>query len=49
MKFYSLDTLFTCGKFEGKTLKEVVKIDASYLEWSSINLDHFIFLKKQSM
>jgi hypothetical protein len=41
MKFYSLDTLFTFGKFEGKTLKEVVRIDSSYIEWSSLNLDHF--------
>jgi hypothetical protein len=41
MKFYNLDTQFTFGKFEGKTLKEVIKIDVSYLEWCSINLDHF--------
>ncbi len=41
MKFYNLDTQFTFGKFEGKTLKEVIKIDVSYLEWCSTNLDHF--------
>ena len=44
MKFYNLDTQFTFGKFEGKTLKEVIKIDVSYLEWCSTNLDHFYLL-----
>jgi hypothetical protein len=41
MKFYNLDTEFTFGKFEGKTLSEVVELQPSYLNWCSTNLDHF--------
>ena len=41
MKFYTLDTEFTFGKYEGKTVKEVLEIQATYLDWCAINLDHF--------
>ena len=41
MKFYSLDTEFTFGKFNGKTLKEVLSLQQSYINWCSINLDYF--------
>ena len=41
MKFYELDTQFTFGSFEGKTLQEVVAIRASYIDWCLVNLDHF--------
>lgn len=41
MKFYDLETVFTFGKFKGKTLREVFEIQPSYVEWCCINLDHF--------
>ena len=41
MKSYTLDTEFTFGKFEGKTVKLVVDIEPDYIVWCAINLDHF--------
>jgi len=41
MKFYTLDTEFTFGKFEGKTVREVLELKPTYLDWCAINLDHF--------
>lgn len=41
MKFYYLDTEFTEGKFNGKTLKQVLDIQPSYLDWCAINMDQF--------
>lgn len=41
MKFYTLDTEFTFGKFQGNTLRQVIDIQPSYLDWCSLNLDHF--------
>jgi hypothetical protein len=41
MKFYTLDTEFTFGKYEGKTVKEIIEIQPTYLDWCAINLDHF--------
>jgi len=41
MKFYTLDTEFTFGKYEGKTVKEIIEIQPTYIDWCAINLDHF--------
>jgi hypothetical protein len=41
MKFYTLDTEFPFGKYEGKTVKEILELQPSYLDWCAINLDHF--------
>jgi hypothetical protein len=41
MKFYTLDTEFTFGKYEGKTVKEVLELQPTYLDWCAVNLDHF--------
>ena len=41
MKSYELNTEFGFGKFKGKTLREVVLLEPSYLEWCGANLDHF--------
>ena len=41
MKFYTLDTEFTFGKYEGKTVKEILELQPTYLDWCAINLDHF--------
>jgi hypothetical protein len=39
MKFYNLDTEFTFGKFEGKTVKDILNLDPNYLEWCAVHLD----------
>lgn len=41
MKGYNLESKFTFGKFEGKTLREVIEVEPSYIDWCSLNLDHF--------
>lgn len=41
MKVYDLDTQFTFGKHSKKTVRQVVDIELSYIEWCAINLDHF--------
>lgn len=41
MKFYDLDTEFTFGKYEGKTVREILELQPNYLDWCAINLDHF--------
>lgn len=41
MKFYNLDTEFTFGKYEGKTVREVLELQPNYFDWCAINLDHF--------
>lgn len=42
MKFYTLDTEFTWGRFKGKTIKDIV-LDHQlyYIQWCIINLEHF--------
>jgi hypothetical protein len=41
MKFYSLDSVFTFGQFEGKTVREVIATQPSYIEFCARELDHF--------
>lgn len=41
MKFYQLSTVFTFGKHQGKTLKEIVETAPSYINWCIMNLNHF--------
>ena len=41
MKFYDLDTEFTFGKFEGNTVRQILDLQPSYLDWCAINFDHF--------
>jgi len=41
MKFYDIDTEFTFGKYEGKTVREILELQPKYLDWCAINLDHF--------
>jgi hypothetical protein len=42
MKFYELNSVFTFGKYQGKTALEILNLQPSYLDWCAINLDHFI-------
>jgi hypothetical protein len=41
MKFYNLNTELTFGKFEGKTVEEVLALQPSYFDFCLLNLDHF--------
>lgn len=41
MKFYTLDTEFTFGKFKGHTVRQILDLQPSYIDWCAINLDHF--------
>ena len=38
---YIWTDLFEFGKYEGKKVNEVAKLDPQYLEWCIINLDNF--------
>ena len=41
MKFYDLDSQITFGKYEGKTIREIVDLQPNYIDWCATNLDHF--------
>jgi|LakMenEpi03Aug12_release.lakeMendotaPanAssembly.Ray.scaffolds.fasta_scaffold1015646_2 hypothetical protein len=41
MKHYDLDSLFTFGKYEGKTGRQIIDLQPSYIDWCARNLDHF--------
>lgn len=41
MKFYDLDSVFTFGKYEGKTIKEVFERDPKYIDFCYKNIDEF--------
>jgi hypothetical protein len=41
MKSYELDTEFTFGKYKGKTVRQMLDLQPTYIDWCSINLDHF--------
>lgn len=42
MKFYELNSVFYFGKYQGKTVMEILDLQPSYLDWCAINLDHFL-------
>lgn len=41
MKFYELETKLDFGVFEGKSLKEAIEIETTYLDFCLINVDDF--------
>ncbi len=41
MKYYELDTVFTFGKYKGKSIGEVLEINSLYINWCITKLDHF--------
>ncbi|POY39108.1 hypothetical protein C3K47_01020 [Solitalea longa] len=41
MKFYDLETEFNFGKYQGKTLQEIAKIDPEYLNTCALNEQDF--------
>lgn len=46
MKFYGLDTILNFGKHKGKSLKEVIQKDPSYVNWCAFNLNYFYISKE---
>jgi hypothetical protein len=46
MTYYNINTKFHFGKYKGKTVKEVLNIQRSYLNWCAINLNDFIISKE---
>lgn len=41
MKFYDLDTEFSFGKYQGKSVRQIIELQLSYLNWCALNLEHF--------
>jgi len=41
IQFYNLETIFTFGMYEGKSVKEVIEINPTYLNWCAININPF--------
>lgn len=41
VKEYTVNSIIKFGRFKGKTLSEIVSIQADYIEWCIVNLDHF--------
>jgi hypothetical protein len=41
MKSYNLDSEFTFGKYAGKSIRQIMDLQPSYLDWCVNNLDHF--------
>ena len=41
MKLYRLDTPFDFGKYEGKTVWQVLDLQAGYIDWCIISIDSF--------
>ncbi|MDO8897970.1 MAG: hypothetical protein Q7V19_10000 [Bacteroidales bacterium] len=41
MKFYDVDSEFTFGKYEGKTIKEIFEKDPKYIDFCFNNIDEF--------
>lgn len=41
MKLYTVETTLTFGKYNGKSIRDILVIQPSYLDWCIINLEHF--------
>lgn len=42
---YELDTVLSFGKFKSKSIKEIIEIQPSYINWCILNLNHFYMTK----
>lgn len=40
-QYHNVFSKITFGKYDGKTLFEIIRIDQSYISWCIINLEHF--------
>lgn len=45
-KFTSLKDILDFGKYNGKTIKQILDHDASYLKWAIENIDRFMLSEK---
>lgn len=45
MKSYELDTVFTFGKYTGKSIRQIMDLQPTYIDWCAINMDHFYISK----
>lgn len=45
-KQYSLNDIFTFGKYKGSTIQEVMNKDAAYIEWCKKNVEGFSIVEK---
>jgi hypothetical protein len=41
IQFYNLDTKFTFGMYKGKSVREVIEMNPTYLDWCAINIIPF--------
>ena len=41
IQFYNLNTKFTFGMYRGKSVKEVIEMNPTYLNWCTLNLNLF--------
>jgi hypothetical protein len=41
MKFYDLDSQFTFGKHKGNTVRQIIGLQPSYIDWCATTLDQF--------
>lgn len=41
VKEYQINSVVKFGRFNGKTLSDIVSIQSDYIEWCIIHLDHF--------
>ncbi len=41
MRFYNIDSSLSFGQYQGKTLKEVARIDPGYLEYCALEVSQF--------
>ena len=41
LEFYNLDTKFTFGMYQGKSVREVIGLNPTYLDWCALNIIPF--------
>jgi hypothetical protein len=46
MKIYNIETVFTFGRYKGKSIAEVLKTDHDYITWCIMNVDNFILTEQ---
>ena len=49
MKYYTLDTVISFGKYKGISLSQILLVQTSYVNWCLENLDHFYISMKDQV
>jgi hypothetical protein len=47
-KHYYIESELTFGKYNGKSIEQIIEIQPSYIEWCILNLEHF-FVSEDSI